>query len=144
MVRPNAFFVVPLLFAWVSGVSQNAWADDLEDDEEEDMGMGVSNTIKNRRKTPDPKYVSSLRGRWLLCGWVEGWRGRQDNLSFFVIVVVLTPAVCARATLLRRGILKEESHAEIEICGGGREGDGERKRERKRAGGREWERERDR
>lgn len=27
-------------------------------DDGEDMGMGVSNTIKNKKKRPDPKYAS--------------------------------------------------------------------------------------
>lgn len=45
--------------------SQDAWNEELREYERmdpdadgEDMGMGVSNTIKNKKKRPDPKYVS--------------------------------------------------------------------------------------
>lgn len=42
---------------------QDAWTDDLidydddDDEEDDDLGMGVSKTV-NKKRAPDPKYVS--------------------------------------------------------------------------------------
>ncbi|CAN0106716.1 unnamed protein product [Scytosiphon promiscuus] len=47
----------------------DAWNEELkeyegmgQDADGEDMGMGVSNTIKNKKKRPDPKYVNAEQG----------------------------------------------------------------------------------
>eukprot|EP00752_Nemacystus_decipiens_P004980 g4528.t1 len=42
--------------AWTDDLIDNG--DDYDEDEEDDLGMGVSTTV-NKRRTPDPKYVNA-------------------------------------------------------------------------------------